>query len=78
MILTDFVRLSVVPNKDSERAHLSGDYYAHISLTHINLYDTNTGKIDLDWDLRHLKKFMLISKCHQLDFEKIVHIMTSK
>ncbi|XP_033625947.1 dentin sialophosphoprotein-like isoform X2 [Asterias rubens] len=74
----DFVRLSVVPNKDSERAHLSGDYYAHISLTHINLYDTNTGKIDLDWDLRHLKKFMLISKCHQLDFEKIVHIMTSK
>ncbi|XP_022082371.1 uncharacterized protein LOC110974797 [Acanthaster planci] len=74
----DFIRVSVIPNKDSERLKLAGDYFAHISLASINLYDTRTGKVALDWNLRHLKKFMLISKCHPLDAEKIVHILPSK
>ncbi|XP_038069745.1 cell surface glycoprotein 1-like [Patiria miniata] len=73
----DFMRVSVIPNKDSERLKLAGDYFAHISLANINLYDTETGDIAQEWDLRHLKKFMLISKCHQLDAEKIVHILPS-
>ena len=68
----------MLPNKDSETFNLGGDYFAHVSLASINLYDTCTGQIAQEWDLRHLKKFMLISKCHPLDVEKIVHILPSK
>ncbi|XP_072013816.1 uncharacterized protein [Amphiura filiformis] len=74
----DFCKVSVIPNKDSQHLDLQGDYYAVVKEMKVRLYDPYTGQMKIEWDMHHLKKVLVSSKCHFRDKERIMHYVVSK
>ncbi|XP_054769234.2 retinitis pigmentosa 1-like 1 protein [Lytechinus pictus] len=73
----DVIRVTVVPNKDSERLKLCGTYLAGVSRLQVALHNVHTGEKAIEWDLRHMKRFMLPSKGPHQDLEKIACLQIS-